>query len=299
MFRALSLSICVLTVTAGRADEWRISDGRSPLILPSDHCFDNFISPISNPFFFEDPRSLTELRGVFIENSLPNNISGGDAQVWATQIRLRISDRWSLIAPRLAYLNVHEPSGEPLKGFLSSPVGVKCNFVRDVSRQFFVSGGATYFIPGSEEAFSDFGDGDVHVFLTAGDAIGCYGHWLSATGFRLPVDTNWGTQLWYWSNQWDVEVAPGWHPLVGINWFHWLRNAGVAEGGGDDSSVAGLDIVNVPAGGVAGTDVVTGVVGLRWKPTRRLETGFGFELPLTDREDILHHRLYVDAAIRF
>src|SRR5690349_21238803 len=29
------------------------------LFLPSDHCFDRFISPISNPFFFEDPRSLT------------------------------------------------------------------------------------------------------------------------------------------------------------------------------------------------------------------------------------------------
>ena len=28
----------------------------------SDHCFDNFISPLSNPFRFEDPRSLTEVR---------------------------------------------------------------------------------------------------------------------------------------------------------------------------------------------------------------------------------------------
>ena len=39
--------------------------------LPSDHCFDRFISPLSNPFFFEDPRSLTEVRGIFIDNSLP------------------------------------------------------------------------------------------------------------------------------------------------------------------------------------------------------------------------------------
>ena len=39
--------------------------------LPSDHCFDDFISPISNPFFFEDPRSLTEFRGIFLDNSLP------------------------------------------------------------------------------------------------------------------------------------------------------------------------------------------------------------------------------------
>ncbi|HEY3788938.1 MAG TPA: hypothetical protein VGL71_08790, partial [Urbifossiella sp.] len=29
--------------------------------LESDHCFDNFASPVSNPFYFEDPRSLTEV----------------------------------------------------------------------------------------------------------------------------------------------------------------------------------------------------------------------------------------------
>jgi|GEM_PF-2634110 len=52
-------------------------------LLPSDHCFDDFISPISNPFFFEDPRSLTEVRGIFIENSLPSEISGGDFQLYA------------------------------------------------------------------------------------------------------------------------------------------------------------------------------------------------------------------------
>lgn len=32
------------------------------LIAPSDHCFDDFISPMTNPVFFEDPRTLTEAR---------------------------------------------------------------------------------------------------------------------------------------------------------------------------------------------------------------------------------------------
>src|SRR4029079_18005852 len=70
-------------------------------LLESDHCFDRFISPISNPFFFEDPRSLTEARGIFIENSLPGLVGNGDAQVWAGQLRGRVTDRISIIAPRL------------------------------------------------------------------------------------------------------------------------------------------------------------------------------------------------------
>ena len=60
-------------------------NGRQRLLgfLPSDHCFDRFISPLSNPFFFEDPRSLTEVRTLFIDNTLPrDNTGGGDVQVY-------------------------------------------------------------------------------------------------------------------------------------------------------------------------------------------------------------------------
>jgi hypothetical protein len=262
-------------------------------MLPSDHCFDRFVSPLSNPFFFEDPRSLTEARGIFLENSLPNPVGSGDVQVWAAQFRGRLTDRLSVIAPRVGYLQVNDQGGP--SGFPSAPVGVKYNFVRDVEAQLLVSAGITYFIPENLSNFPLPSDGDFHFFLTAGKEIFGYGHWLSATGFRIPADNNWGTQLWYWSNQWDYEVVDHWYGLFGVNWFHWLRSAGANVG----SSVTGLDLVNVPAGGVAGSDVVTCLVGLKWKPSRHLEVGSGFEFPLTDREDILRNRLYVDAIFRY
>ena len=72
------------------------------------------------------------------------------------------------------------------------------------------------------------------------------------TGFRLPSDDNWGTQLWYWSNQWDVEVFDHWYGLFGVNWFHWMRDAGV----GLPIPVTGLDLLNLPVAGAAGTDVL-------------------------------------------
>src|SRR5262245_34290546 len=103
-------------------------------VLPSDHCFDKFTSPLSNPFFFEDPRSLTEVRGIFLDNNLPDELMGGDAEVWAAQVRLRLSERWSVISPRLGYLQTHQPIGSS-EGYLSSPVGLKYNFVRNVERQ--------------------------------------------------------------------------------------------------------------------------------------------------------------------
>jgi hypothetical protein len=264
-------------------------------MLPSDHCFDDFVSPLSNPFFFEDPRSLTEVRGVFIENSLPNQVNGGDFQAYAAQLRGRVTDRVSIIAPRLGVFQVNQAGGDTPNGFLSAPVGFKYNFLRDPERQLLASCGLTYFIKGSGDAISNFGDGDYHLFLTAGAQIFDRGHWLSGTGFRLPGDTNWGTQLWYWSNQWDYEVRDGVYLLSGVNWFHWMRSAGLNSG----SNVTGLDIVNLPVNGVAGDNVATGVLGVKLKPSRHCEIGSGFEFALTDRTDILKNRLYVDFIFRY
>ena len=75
--------------------------------LRSDHCFDRFISPISNPFFFEDPRSLTEVRGIFIDNSLPRLHRRRRPGLGGPASR-PISDRLSVIAPRLSYIKVNQ-----------------------------------------------------------------------------------------------------------------------------------------------------------------------------------------------
>lgn len=264
-------------------------------LLPSDHCFDDFVSPLSNPFYFEDPRSLTEVRGIFIENSLPSDVQGGDFQLYAAQLRGRVTDRWSIIAPRLGVFNVNQSGGDTPNGFLAAPVGFKYNFLRDPQRQLIASCGLTYFIKGSGDAFANFGDGDYHLFLSGGAQIFERSHWVSGTGFRLPGDRNWGTQLWYWSNQWDYEIRDGLYLLSGVNWFHWMSNSGLNSG----SSVTGLDILNIPVQGVAGDNVVTGVAGVKLKPSRHLEIGTGFEFPLSNRTDILRNRLYVDFIFRY
>jgi hypothetical protein len=268
-------------------------DERCCCILPSDHCFDRFISPLSNPFYFEDPRSLSEVRGMFIDNDLPRSLGGNDAQVWAGQFRARVTDRVSIIAPRLGYIEVNQP--EAPNGFMSTPIGLKYNLYRDPAEQRLLSIGTTYFIPGEEDAFSNFGDGDFHFFLSGGTEIFDYGHWISGTGFRIPTDHNWGTQMWYWSNQWDYEVVDNWYGLVGVNWFHWLNSGGI----GADIPITGLDLLDLPASGVAGKDVVTGVVGGKWKPGRHVEIGAGYEFPMTSRTDLLDDRFYADLIFRF
>src|SRR6476469_5300773 len=55
-----------------------LEEDRQPRILgvfdTSDHRFDEFISPQTNPIFFEDPRSLTEARLLYLHNSVANGL---------------------------------------------------------------------------------------------------------------------------------------------------------------------------------------------------------------------------------
>ncbi|REK09448.1 MAG: hypothetical protein DWQ37_18600 [Planctomycetota bacterium] len=264
------------------------------LFLPSDHCFDRFISPLSNPFYFEDPRSLTEVRGLFFDNALSSVAGGGDAQVFAGQIRGRVTDRASIVAQRLGHLQVNIAGDDTPNGFLSAPIGLKYNFLRNVEQQYLASAGITYFINGSANAMSNFGDGAFHFFLTGGAQIFENAHWLSATGFRIPLNNNWGTQMWYWSNQWDYELPNHIYPLAGINWFHFMSSAGIPA-----TPFTSLDIIDLPAFNVAGTNVVTGLVGFKWKPSAHCELGTGFEFPLTERTDVLKNRVYADLILRY
>ena len=56
---------------------------------------------------------------------------------------------------------------------------------------------------------------------------------------------------------------------------------------------------DLPANGVAGNNIVTNVIGARWKPGGHLETGFGWEYPLSQNGDILKNRVYADLILRY
>ena len=48
-----------------------------------------------------------------------------------------------------------------------------------------------------------------------------------------------------------------------------------------------------------GCYIVTGAFGAKYKPNRHVEIGVAWELPLTERRDILENRLTVDAILRY
>ena len=70
------------------------------LVKKTDPCFNDFISPMTNPTYFEDPRNLSELRFIYAHHNVPVAAGGGDVNVFAMQFRARLTEKLSLIATK-------------------------------------------------------------------------------------------------------------------------------------------------------------------------------------------------------
>lgn len=271
------------------------------LFAHSDYCFERFISPISNPLFFEDPRTVTEARVIFANQWIPGSnpvFRGGQAQYVATQLRAAVTERLSIVANKDGYLWIdsnNEPAVPDQDGWADLTAGLKYNLIRDPEQQLILSTGLIYEIDiGSHKVFQGRGDGEFHLFLTGGTEFADRWHYLTGSGFRLPTDTNARSQMWYWSHHVDYEFADRWYGLVELNWFHWMRSGNALP-----VNFEGGDIMNLGSTDVAGNDIVTAAFGGRKRFWRMSEIGVAYEVPLTDRKDLMQSRLYADLILRY
>jgi hypothetical protein len=298
-------------VVASSADEWNPCNcnyecscncesplgetlfGWCPLIQPSDHCYDDFISPMTNPCYFEDPRNLTEARVIFLNHKAPLAAGGGNAQLYAVQVRASLTERLSLVASKDGYIvSDNAVIGD---GWADIAAGLKYLLYSDPRAQQLASGGVIFKIPtGTPDAKQGNGDGTFDLFLTGGSQLGCNGHWIGAGGFVLPSDDEANSTWCYISNHFDYEFHPGFYALTEFNWFHWLES-----GSGGIPGIEGGDLFNFGSTGVAGNNIVTGAFGMKYKPSRHTELGVAWELPLTERRDVLENRLTFDWIVRY
>ena len=262
-------------------------------VAPSDHCFDGFLSPMTNPLYFEDPRTLTEARALFLRHKLPLAAGSGDVNVFAVQLRAALNDRLSVIATKDGYATSTNPLIDD--GWADLSAGLKYNLFKDPCAQKILSAGLVFELPvGSQRTLQGNGDGLFNLFVTGGARIGCW-NWISGTGFLLPTDTSAESQIWFWSNHIDRRIGcSNFHVLAEINLYHYLK-----AGDGGIPGLEGGDLINLGSTGVAGNDIVTGAFGLKYKPSNRTEIGIAWENPLTDRRDVLENRLNVDWIFRY
>lgn len=262
-------------------------------IQPSETCFDDFISPITNPIYFEDPRNLTELRPLFINHKIPGDLGGGTVNVYAMQARARLTENVSFIAIKDGYISsTSEVIGD---GWADIGAGLKFNLFRDVASQRLWSAGVTYEAPtGSSAAQQGNGSGDVNLFSSGAARLGERSFFMAAGGIRAPLNASRGSTSMYNSFHYSYKTSQKLYALTELNWFRWI-------GSGDEFAlpVEGVDLANFGAIGVTGNNIVTWAYGLKLKPNRNHELGCAYEIPVSGRRDIFGPRVTVDYIRRF
>jgi len=263
------------------------------IIGQSDHCFDCFISPITNPVYFEDPRALTEIRPIYVHHRVPTAAGGGNIDVVAAQIRAAFNENVSLIAVKDGYLTSTNPLIDD--GWADVSLGLKFTLLRDPEEQKILSAGLVFQLPvGSTRSLQGRGNGEFDIFASYGTQVGDNWHWISTTGFRLPSDPGDNSSVWYWSNHLDVQVTDRIYLLSELNWYHWM-----SSGAGGIPGVEGVDFFNFGSTNVAGNNVATLAFGTKYKPSGNLEIGLAYEFPITERKDVFEDRLTVDVIFRY
>ncbi len=263
------------------------------IIMRSEGGFDCFISPITNPVYFEDPRLMTEARGIFLNHRAPIAVGGGDVQLYAMQLRARISENVAFIATKDGYVKSSNPViGD---GWADTAAGLKFSLLRDVQRQRLLTAGFTFELPSGEaSALQGNGSGNLNVFISGGRRILGGVNWLQCGGFRAPMDKVDESSVFYSSQHLSKNVGARTWVLTELNMQNWT-----GSGQNGIPGIEGGDLFNFGSTGVSGNTIVTNAVGLKFRPRRNSEAGIAFEYPLTERRDIIDNRINVNWIWRF
>lgn len=277
------------------------------LVKQTDPCFNDFISPMINFVYFEDPRNVSEIRPIYVHHSVPDRIgvggvvpAGGDIQLLALQFRAKLTENLSLIAVKDGY--IMDNTGGALNGLLNDgwadvAAGLKYTFLKDQCSGTLAAAGFTYEMPsGSRSALQGIGDGQLHLFATAGKRLlDGDAHFLSSLGWKIPIDGDLQNEAIHWSNHIDFRLTDNLYAFTEIAWWHFIDDPDL----GAPVSIAGQDLFNLPFAGVEGKNLVTQSVGVKVKPTDNTEVGLAYEFPISSFEDVIDDRIMIDLIIRY
>jgi hypothetical protein len=286
----------------GKRGEW----------FKGDHAFDGFISPVTNPFLFEDPRSVTELRPIFMYQKMPGaqpDFGGGNIYTYNLQGRVAVTERLSLVMHKLGGMTISPSSTTPFAtsgsrtGFEEIWIGPKYTFIRDEQTCSLLAGGLQFQIPvGSANVYQNTGSLSLVPYVTYAqnflkDTFYHGFNGMIGTGYSFST-TNARSDFWYLSGHIDTEIRVSesvrFYPLIESNYYLITTNGGERP----QLGIEGQDLINF-GGHAKGHGLWTGAIGARLKISECYQFGAAFEAPLAGPKDIMQYRFTLDFIWRY
>lgn len=275
-------------------------------LFESDHSLDIFASPVSNPFFLEDPRSLTEIRPIFFYQSIPGSnwvYQGGEAYFYGIQARVALTDSWSVVLNKFGGVTIN-PGDNTLvqdsSGLAEIWLGPKWTFYRNSQSGTAAALGLTFQIPaGPSGVAQDTGDFGLNPYLSVAQNFGrsSYGSFnvMNSIGYNFGVGS--GRSDFFYNGfhiDYDVANLHKFYPLIELNWFHYT-----SSGNTRPIDQEGADLANLGGTGVSGRDYFSIAPGFRYKFTEQAQFGLATDIPLISPRDLNQFRLNIDFIFRY
>lgn len=282
----------------------------NPFQSDHDTDLDQFSSPISSPFLTVDPRALTEIKPVFIYQTIPRrnpDFRGGDIEFFGLTGSVAFTERWALVINKLGGIALQPDDktftdGKNRSGFSELWLGPKYTFYRDACNNTVAAAGLTFQIPiGSRRVFQDTGSLSLSPYLsfakTFGKIPGQFGqfNFMSTTGFSFGTDSQ--RSDYFYSNfhlDFDVGGQHKYYPTMELNYTRYIT-----AGGAQPLRAEGNDLFNFGSTSISPRNVVTLATGLRYKFTEQVQSGVAFEFPLNNTKDLNDFRVTVDLILRY
>jgi len=298
---------CFGEITGGFGDLFK--PGRDRKLFQSDHEFDMFSSPVSNPFFFMDPRSLTEVRPIFIYQHTPESnpaFAGGSNEFLGLQGRVAITEHLSIIVSELGLIwmgpRSHPgfPEFESHDGIAEFHIGPQLTFYRNTATKTLIAGGLTFEIPiGPEKVYQGTGSLGFTPYLSFAQNFlrSDYGsiNFMNTTGWSGGSER---ADFFFSSFHFDYNILNQnrFFPMIEMNWAAYTNSGTVTN-----VNFEGGDLFNFGATHVAGQNDLSLAVGGRVKINDFWHVGLAasFNLLGDGAQHIDAFRLTVDMIFRY
>ena len=276
-------------------------EGNGRKRFQSDTAFTDFISPVSNPYYFEDPRSLTELRPVFMFQGVPG---GGNIFDFSLQGRLAITDRFSIVVNKLGYIDATGSNPDVHGGAFSELwLGPKYTFLRSESTGTVAAVGVTFELPvGGSKVAQDTGNLSIDPYISLAQRIykfGTYGtlNGMGTLGYSFRTDDE-RSEKFYTSLHLDFDVGNihRVYPLLELNYFHYThamqQSAAVQLRRQGPHQLPGSEFV-------AGNNDLSLAAGVRFKVNSFWQIGVAGDFPVGGSKDLMNYRILFDMIFRY
>lgn len=216
------------------------------------------VHPVTAPYFHEDSFVTTDVRAWYAYHSFPRSIAlnGGDAHVYAAQVRVALTDRLQLVAYKDGYTDLNSGLIDS-SGWNDLAAGLKFALYQDWKNDFHISVGLGYqFAVGDAKVLQNDQEARGWVSVNKGFGrlhLGATLNYLVHTGDQ---DALGSSDRIMWHLHADYFVCKWFSPVVELNGYHSVND------GNEVLPFSGADIANL--GG--GDDLITLGLGFEVRP---------------------------------